>query len=522
MCYLDFPRINFSGQFTTGPSTINNTPANYNAANAGSLVPGWNPDGNAFFQLQGCTVQTVVTSASGPTASELDGTPVASTDNWGGSGVPAKIVDLDPEQQMVSMLYGLQLKFGSGDNTLVGDMTPMWFQNFFGATASYQSVLTNLRWGSQLTGALAALHAHNANTVSIRFFLGPGGPSGTGPMTAPFVGTIGPADDDAPINFIAGRQLRPAVRPGAINYAPAQVIDDSNGEAALLTLDLGASVVQQSLSMAVTANDAKHGDINLGTVNLTPDNRTQQASIFDLDLSHLSAADKGLLKTTPIVVSLSPMQVLLEEADNGIYVNASPYVLRMEANSKTDVQIFARRFGAKADISIDIIDDSQNILPKGSNPPPAVGRVGPNGSLVSFPNKVATVGGIATLTINGGNPDDFRQYIDGQVYALRFLPSGTTTPWNPKAVLSLLVHDAFDKQPTWENIQPIMSQYAVLYPVMKSMGIDLGDRASLIHHKSALLHVFSLPLENPAYMPVVRDLSKAKQDAIVAWLNAQT
>lgn len=42
--------------------------------------------------------------------------------------------------------------------------------------------------------------------------------------------------------------------------------------------------------------------------------------------------------------------------------------------------------------------------------------------------------------------------------------------------LSLLVHDRFAKDPTWDNIELIMKQYAVLYPVMMYLGIDLGDR----------------------------------------------
>ncbi|MEM7355083.1 MAG: hypothetical protein AAF657_30015, partial [Acidobacteriota bacterium] len=123
--------------------------------------------------------------------------------------------------------------------------------------------------------------------------------------------------------------------------------------------------------------------------------------------------------------------------------------------------------------------------------------------------------------IHGGDPANFRQYIDGQVYALSFAADPPADDQDPNAFLSLLVHDRFDKEPTWENIQPIMQQYEVLYPVMKTMGIELGNEKSLQKHKPGLLRVFGLPIENPAYMPVVRDLSAVKQAAIVAWLEAQ-
>ena len=127
--------------------------------------------------------------------------------------------------------------------------------------------------------------------------------------------------------------------------------------------------------------------------------------------------------------------------------------------------------------------------------------------------------GIATVTIESGNPANARGYVDGQVYALSFHPNPPLAHPDPQTFLSILVHDEFDLEPDWENIRPIMEQYARLYPFMSF--VPLTDPAAIrARWIPALKQVFAYPLEDPRYMPVVRDLSKAKQDAIVAWLDA--
>ena len=192
MSYLDFPRIHFMGGFTAGPSTINNLPGNYKPVTV--IDPGnagWNPGGDAYFKLQSCTVSTVVLDMSGPASSPLDSAPVITTDNWGGGGVPAKIVDLDPEQQMVSMLFGVQLKVGSGDDYVIGEMEPMWFQNL-AVYGSYQSVLRPSEWGSDLCEALATLQCNSPDLLSIKFMIGPPSFGNNSAMSGNIFGTIGP------------------------------------------------------------------------------------------------------------------------------------------------------------------------------------------------------------------------------------------------------------------------------------------------------------------------------------------
>ena len=534
MSYLDLPRIHFAGQFTTGPSTINNQWPNYNLAQALGGV-GWNPDGNAYFKLSGCTVQSVIDDGTGDgSADTLVGQGVASTDNWGDGGVPAKIVDLDPQQQLVSMLYGLQLQIGDGDNSVTVDFEPVWFQDYIGVSAAYQSVLVRPLWGSHISShVLQCLQKRSPELLSIKFvvdqpFQEP--PNSRPPASrclARIVGTIGPGEADAPINFVEGRLLRPVgTQVQGLNFGPAII----RGQR--LTIDLLNAIpwvrhappapptppALGTLEVSFTA--PKSPTASLGTFDYSDSARQTRALIQDFDLSGLSVADYDNLLSAPITVGQGPGAPTFQEDDLGLYVDATPYVFRMEAKTQAKIQLWAGRFGTAQEGVEILIADATNRLP-GRPPPPPVGVVGAGGTLLSFaPGSVLTdSNGGATVTIEGGNPADARGFIDGQVFALSFRPNPAITHPDRKTFLSILVHDEFNVAPTWENIQPIMEQYARLYPFMSF--VPLTDPAAIRDDGwiPKLLQVFSYPIEDPRYMPVVRDLSEAKQKAIVAWLN---
>ena len=76
-----------------------------------------------------------------------------------------------------------------------------------------------------------------------------------------------------------------------------------------------------------------------------------------------------------------------------------------------------------------------------------------------------------------------------------------------------------DDPPTWSgSIQPILQQYANLYPIMQSF-LDLGTYESVCQNIPILTYAFGLDLADPNSMPVTRDLSSAKRAAIVRWLT---
>ncbi len=180
MSYLKFPRLHFSGKFQAAPSTVNNTPNNYNTNNFyGTTAPGdtrldhssnpiqlkdvelyWNPNGNGIFDLIDCTVTKVMYE---------DGTE-SITDPIVGQSVaavyakaPPKIVDLDPMQQNVSEVWGLDIQIAgtsaaqphSIPSFIRGTFAPtpftgIWVQSQNGPRSSasgsavYQAQLTNV------------------------------------------------------------------------------------------------------------------------------------------------------------------------------------------------------------------------------------------------------------------------------------------------------------------------------------------------------------------------------------------
>ena len=143
MSYLESPRIAFSGKFQADVSTVNNDVRNYDlkswvdrfqqmqepAPGGGTIYNGWwNPDGTGSFRL----LDVVVTSGEtkkGPVAAD----PVLSLKVVSNPDCPpAKLVDLDPQFQMGSMLWGLQLVLTNGATEyLRGDFEPAPFRDLF-------------------------------------------------------------------------------------------------------------------------------------------------------------------------------------------------------------------------------------------------------------------------------------------------------------------------------------------------------------------------------------------------------
>jgi hypothetical protein len=73
--------------------------------------------------------------------------------------------------------------------------------------------------------------------------------------------------------------------------------------------------------------------------------------------------------------------------------------------------------------------------------------------------------------------------------------------------------------PTWvDDVRPIFQQFADLYPVMKPI-VDLSSYDDVVAKRAKIKYVFNLPITNPGYMPVTRDLSDAKRLMILKWLD---
>lgn len=188
MSYLQYPRLHFSGKFQANPSTINNTPNNYNpntfylpqtaeqnAVTKANLDAStnpeqlqnvelfWNPKGNGVFNFIDCSVTKVVYADGSETTSAADDPIIGQSVAAVYSNTPPKIVDLDPMQQNVSEIWGLSVqvaglnaaKPGSIADNIRGDFAGtafngIWLQAIEGprssasASAVYQAQLSDL------------------------------------------------------------------------------------------------------------------------------------------------------------------------------------------------------------------------------------------------------------------------------------------------------------------------------------------------------------------------------------------
>ena len=87
--------------------------------------------------------------------------------------------------------------------------------------------------------------------------------------------------------------------------------------------------------------------------------------------------------------------------------------------------------------------------------------------------------------------------------------------------LIMHVRNAFEeiKEPHWNDIAEIMTQYRNLYPLMSRNIIDLSDPKEIAARKKIMHYAFTRDLNDPTYMPVTRDLSEGKRKTIVNWLT---
>jgi hypothetical protein len=564
MSYFQLPRLCFFGTFRASPSTINNIDANF--AEPPVLQKLWNPKGSHAFQLlkgnesfippsikvKPCTVQSVTTKSgtiTNPASDPLIGQLVVSTN----TPTVGKLVDLDPDQQQVSQVWGMQLGIGDpASDWLIGDFEAAYFQQIFGPrapggfaiglSAVYQSKLTNLQWPAYPSSPfLQKLKAASPDCLSIRFTLDRLDARPTLAHGAPnpnftlgrISGTIGPSAVAEPTHITVGRMLRPgsAPPPSALKIggakenlpaaAPAGPIN-TNFNLAPALVDPSRKVVGIDLGNALPFNadgtpanagqlqlaiQTSTGNVVLGAIANTANNYQQQAFLFEFPLGANAAA----AASNPLVV-LSNGNIVMTENPTGAWIDAAEHVYRMDASRSAEVTLYATVFGATppAGQNVDL-----GVSPMGS---------GTNQQPLSVTPQTVTLAadGTATFTMSSGIPGNPRGPIDGQVYQVTFTWNQDTIP-DQTAFVSAHVFDAFTAPatPTWTDVQPIFQQIMVLYPFMKSI-LNLSDEAIVIANAATIAGAMRLPVTNPHFMPVTRDLSGPKTAMILAWLDAQT
>jgi hypothetical protein len=560
MSYLDPLRLHFAGSFQAAPSTVNNDLSHFNNATfkpeyqqraSGSKDGWWNPAGDAVFRLSNCAV----------TSAYIGGVPVAGDPvlalKVGDSDTqpPAKMVDLDPEQQMVSQIWGLQVRLctAAGANVLRSDFdltsfTEIWVRDITDSprkvgdsvfSAMYQTTLSNLEWfdigGSHF---LEHLQQQSGDGLSIKFNVDGydmvwGSPTFT---YGRVVGTIGPHRANDPRRYTLGRHLSPAFNSQGQQSFPvnfcAAVVDEATSKVlidlgnALPTNGIGGS--QSDVGVLTVAYQSEQDWKPIGTVDYGAANwYTTTAGVAAVP------GDRALTKDELNAIGSSPVGVLLTgsppqpqapamvEPDGGLYVRADQFVYRLSPGESAHVDLFATQWGrALANAQISVAADASGLQGDPKWPDPAVP---PNA--ISFPAAVsAGADGRATLTIVASDPGNPRGYIDGQVYGVRPLPNPPPPSQleNSSDFISLLVWDDFKPETpiTWHgSMQPIFQQYANLYPIMaRFLDMSKYEEICIPRNLQILRLAFGLDPSDPNSMPVTRDLSEPKRKAILSWL----
>lgn len=582
MSYLDSPRIHFRGWFQADVSTINNdvrffqndsfVPEYQNLNTNGS----WNPRGTGIFRILDTSITGGFLNGNSLTSPTDDSVIGLSLQN-ATDRAPGKLVDLDPQQQMVSEIFGMQMRLAdpTAEVLFEGDFAPAAFTNLWQrqqtgpATdqllcAYYQSVLKNVVWAEYLDSpVLNALKAATQDgRLSINFNVYGFGrdPSQPRYTMGHLVGTIGPYYSGEPEQFVVGRQM--------ITYAPNWPVPDTNvnslqaklaADGNSLTADFGNtfpilnssgtpfSVGLVQLGILRTNPDARITTVDqsqvilLGEVPyLTETWYTETAGVQTFDLTQ-NAEARQLAPVSPLVL-VTPVtggttyDVLLQESIQGVYVRADNFVYRMNPGETKRVNFYATEFGrlmGSAAINLSTVVGFMGGSGGGAtiSPPPrpaaAIPDINEPADAFAYQNRIVTNGlGYAALdmTTSADGPQNPRGYIEGQLYGVGYELEGLSPGYisNPMNYVSVLAYDKKEvpDKPTWyRDIQPLFTQYGNLYPIMSKFVVDLNNYGAVVERVAILKLAFSLPIEDANHMPVTRDLGAGARDTILKWLS---
>jgi hypothetical protein len=515
-------------------------------------------------------VQSVVysdgTACSEPSQDAAVGSPVQGTDQ----PAVAKLVDLDPEQQMVSEIWGFHVLLGTsaGPDSFTGDFevaafSDIWFRAMGGGGgdapmgAFYQSVLTGLKWSNiSKSRFLRELMEASPDQLSIKFNLDGINMNSSSPnfTRGRIVGTIGPAVKGEPKHFVLGRLLRsapgtstnPNLQPMVLQgtppaspmfFAPLRV-DEKRMQ---VLLDLGNSISTTTpggpvnpalgdLRLAILPQDAP--PILLGKITYQDADwyqttaGIQEFPITDEQLAQLGNTPLGIVRVGADGTISPP---LLAENSAGLYLRADKFVFRLNPGEEAVVNLTATRFGRPAsNEKVTLALDSLSVDRMQSPPNPQSIPTGTPATALTLPSSVVTdKNGQASFTLKASDPGNPRQFIDGQVYGVAYaLEAREVTPnynHDPSNFISVLVFNSYPqtKNPTWKDVQPIFAQYAKLYPYMTTaVGINLASYADVKKNLGSIRQALTWPKNDPRYMQVTRDMSRDKLSLITRWIEA--
>jgi hypothetical protein len=576
MSYLNPTRVHFAGQFRADVSTVNNDGTHFNSGTfapndqdygGGPINGWWQPSGTGAWRLCGCAITAAAWDGKFATTGAGDpvvGLPLKNSNDR----VDAKIVDLDPDQQMVSMIFGLEVRIAdpvSGTALMTGQFLPapfmdMWFRggthDLHAASVFYHSRLTDVVWGDlSKSPALQALQAATIQgQLSMRFMLDSFNMDGDKRGYGRIVGTIGPALAGEPAHFVSGRHLASTTGSPLGNVTCCM---DPAGTHILA--DFG-----NALPSGTDGNVPASGDIHLAAVkkvaaHLTTEDVVDLGSLVNYHAPGyypqtagiqafppngiLTPAQRQALPTWPLAVvqpdGAGGWKVRAAEAVDGIYARADMFVCRTDPGESRTFRIRVTKFGlplAGQTVVATISDNNIGGTFPVSTPAAALQLKldGPTGG-----------DGWTQLKITCSDPGRPRQYLDGQVYEIDLgvvNAANAGTKFNSQLFISALLFSetAVPATVAWEHdVLPILQQYANLYPrphgpvvnydpqyphepnpmPLLHPVISLTDRNWVASYARRILTALDLPVEHPNHMPVTRDLSAGRRGILRKWMQ---
>jgi hypothetical protein len=227
-----------------------------------------------------------------------------------------------------------------------------------------------------------------------------------------------------------------------------------------------------------------------------------------------------------LLVALRNGQTRAVSEEAVVHVRADTFVARLDPGGEWVVRLHVTQRGqplAGATVALFLLlpedPDAQANFPIGG---------------LSFPDSVTTdAQGVAEATLVAADPGDprffyfnddaSREHVDGQVYRVGYAVDGVVPP-NPSNLLSVLVWSSFtpDDPPTWHgSMRKVLTQYGDLYPWMTKFGprLDMAAYEQIAAQREDILRVLDLPVTDPGYMPVSRDMSASRRQALRTWLT---
>ena len=187
--YLDPPFISFLGQFYTNPGTLNNFISNYNLNN--TVTPWWNPQGVNYMRLLPSPASSALSPSLGwlsPANASLDCALSASLSS--SPSPTAKLVDIDPDDQFISQIFGMVLTLALPNGAAVSgawapsglrgqwfaaqcplpDFHPQFGNDTRQRAGDWQSALTGVTWTGDFSCSplLQRLHQLSPASLSVK------------------------------------------------------------------------------------------------------------------------------------------------------------------------------------------------------------------------------------------------------------------------------------------------------------------------------------------------------------------